>query len=379
MYLLVLLATPSAFSPGDGTYSVGPDYHVDPVLKDAATHKPEGHYYQFILPIKGSKFYDCTDATNSTPFHGYTCLPYRNISVYVPSAYKDSDEVAVLVTQDGPGYDPLLVPIMDGLINHPDETRSLPVFIAISVSTGTISDGIGSLRDNQYDTVSGKYAEFVNDEIFAAVRTHLSSDFPKLNITTNPDGRLTMGCSSGGAAAFEMAWWRPDLFRRVIAYSAFIVFKDSTLPSNLTHPFGAWEFPELIKASPKKLLRIFHSVTNRDICTTVAQGLVPYPACEIDFTTGKQTEVPAATAGCFTYPGICQGTPGEGRLAYSGTPCTDPKHSNTVLANNATAAALEEKGYETRFAYALSVCHCDPVVFFADLPNTLVWAWRGWE
>jgi len=40
-----------------------------------------------------------------------------------------------------------------------------------------------------------------------------------VKLTKDPDGRATMGCSSGGAAAMIMAWYRPDLYHRVLTYS----------------------------------------------------------------------------------------------------------------------------------------------------------------
>ena len=42
------------------------------------------------------------------------------------------------------------------------------------------------------------------------------------------------------------------------------------------------------------------------------------------------------------------------------------------------AAALQARGYDTRYAYALDRCHCDMDVLLQDLPSTLVWAWQGW-
>ena len=40
-----------------------------------------------------------------------------------------------------------------------------------------------------------------------------------------------MGCSSGGAAALTMGWFRPDLFRRLITYSGtFVDQQDDDAP-----------------------------------------------------------------------------------------------------------------------------------------------------
>ena len=144
----------------------------------------------------------------------------------------------------------------------------------------------------------------------------------------------------------------------------------------LRYPLGAWEFhsapAQLIQSSPTKPIRVFHSVTNHDLGTT---GNTPYAACDLDLET-RSEKVVMSTVGCFEAPGICKGTPAEGKWMFHNT--LDPQHSNWDVANNRTAVALRDKGYETRFAFALSACHCDSAVFKQDLPSTLVWAWRGW-
>jgi S-formylglutathione hydrolase FrmB len=38
-----------------------------------------------------------------------------------------------------------------------------------------------------------------------------------VKLTRKPDGRAVMGCSSGAAAAFTMAWFHPEWYRRVIS------------------------------------------------------------------------------------------------------------------------------------------------------------------
>ena len=135
----------------------------------------------------------------------------------------------------------------------------------------------------------------------------------------------------------------------------------------------------MIRSSPKKPLRIFHAVTSRDLGTETAP---PYAACDVNATSGVQTPV-TATEGCFAIPGVCKGTPAEGRYLYRNVleplyhEC-DPPRSNAPLANNNTAAALAARGYATRYAYALDRCHCDMSVLLQDLPSTLVWAWQGW-
>ena len=40
-----------------------------------------------------------------------------------------------------------------------------------------------------------------------------------MKLTEDPDGRVTMGGSSGGSCAFTMAWYHPGLYHRVLTNS----------------------------------------------------------------------------------------------------------------------------------------------------------------
>ena len=55
----------------------------------------------------------------------------RNLTVYVPAAYTNGEEVGVMVTQDG--EIPMVRNIMDHLVGAKDPERSLPTFVYISV------------------------------------------------------------------------------------------------------------------------------------------------------------------------------------------------------------------------------------------------------
>jgi enterochelin esterase family protein len=91
----------------------------------------------------------------------------------------------------------------------------------------------------------------------------IERDF-NVTLTRDPDKRATMGNSSGGAAALIMAWYRPDLYRRVLAYSLTAV--NQQWPPSAETPHGAWEFHErLIPNSPVKPIRIWLAVGDRDL------------------------------------------------------------------------------------------------------------------
>src|SRR5205085_7155204 len=136
--------------------------------------------------------------------------------------------------------------------------KRLPVMLAVFVNSGG-GDGQGSERGLEYDTVSGVYADFVETEVLPRAAKEAGVTF-----TIDPDGRATMGGSSGGAAAFTMAWFRPDLYHRVLTYSGTYVNQQS--PLNPQSPHGAWEYHEhLIPQSDRKPLRIWMHVGEQDL------------------------------------------------------------------------------------------------------------------
>ncbi len=127
--------------------------------------------------------------------------PYkRKVSVYVPNSYVPGSIAPFIVGADGP--DNTLFSALDALIAQ----HKLPALIGISIGNGG-GDAQGSERGLEYDTMSGAYAEFVETEVLPMVeaQTHVK-------VTKNPDGRATMGGSSGGSCALIMAWYHPALY-----------------------------------------------------------------------------------------------------------------------------------------------------------------------
>ena len=85
-----------------------------------------------------------------------------------------------------------------------------------------------------------------------------------VKLTKDPEGRATMGSSSGGSCALAMAWYRTDLHHRVLTTSGTFV-NQQWLFSPET-PDGAWGFHDkLIPESPAKPLRIWMAVGDRDL------------------------------------------------------------------------------------------------------------------
>src|SRR5438128_2269253 len=320
--------TEHAGAEGEGKYTIGPEYKIDPDLTDRGNAK--GKSFEFTMSLVDSKIFRGDDSTLEP--EKKPVRKERQIFVYVPAAYQDGTKAPILVIHDGPGQLNLVRNALDNLTISKDPNRKLPAFIAIAVQNGG-NDGKNSERGLEYDTMSDRLARFIHDEVLPAVlnNAEIKAAYPKFALTDNPWGRAVLGCSSGGAAALTMGWFRPDLFRRVIAYSGtFVDQQDDDAAEEAQYPLGAWEYHsgmKLIENSQKKPLRIFTHVSENDL----------------------RPKDPEET------------------------------HHNWVMAGERTAAALKAKGYNHRFVFSLATSHCDRRVFEQTLADTLVWMWRGYH
>jgi len=312
---------------GNGNIVIGPDYTLDPDLTDRGN--PKGKSFQFSMRLEDSKIFRGDDSTLELK---KTVRIERKISVYVPAGYKDGSKAPILVMHDGPSNLNLVRNALDNLTISAKVERKLPAFIAIAVENGG-SDSKGSQRGLEYDTMSDRLARFINDEVLPAVLTNaeIKAAYPNIAFTDNPWGKAAMGCSSGGAAALTMGWFRPDLFRRLITYSGtFVDQQDDDALDEARYPLGAWEYHsgmKLIESSARKPLRIFTHVSEND----------------------NRAKDPEET------------------------------YHNWVMANERTATALKAKGYDYRYVFSLATKHCDQKVFQQTLADTLVWTWRGYH
>ncbi len=315
-------------SEGDGKFTIGPEYTIAPDLTDQGN--PKGKSFQFTMPLADSKIFPGTDSTLQPDKKAVR--KERKIFVYVPAAYKDGAKAPFLIIHDGPGQLKLVRNALDNLTISKDPKRKLPAFIAIAVENGG-NDGKKSERGLEYDTMSDRLARFIHDEVLPALLNNadIKAAYPKLAFTENPWGHAVIGCSSGGAAALTMGWFRPDWFRRIIAYSGtFVAQQDDDAPEESKYPQGAWNYHsgmKLIENSPRKPLRIFTHVSENDLRPNDAEET----------------------------------------------------HHNWVMAGQRTNAALDAKGYHHRFVFSLATRHCDGRVFEQTLADTLVWTWQGYH
>ena len=170
-------APPFTVIKGDGTklpvnaqgnFVIGPDYPA-PAIAEA----PQGKLQQFTMDSKDSEFYPGIgrDVSGTVdPDNPKTLIvqthpqPYqRTITVYIPKQYKTGDSAPFIVIHDGPKLaelDTTVPRILDSLI----AAHRVPVMIAIMIQNGG-GDAQGSERGLEYDTLSGKFAEFIEAEV----------------------------------------------------------------------------------------------------------------------------------------------------------------------------------------------------------------------
>src|SRR5947209_4777897 len=84
---------------GDGNFTIGPEYKVDPDVTDKGN--PKGKSFEFVMPLADSKIFRGDDKTLDPVKK--PVKKERKITVYVPAAYKDRTKAPLLIIHDGPG------------------------------------------------------------------------------------------------------------------------------------------------------------------------------------------------------------------------------------------------------------------------------------
>ena len=318
-------AVPAA--DADGNFILGPTHAAAP---DSQPHEgvPKGTVIEFTMESAESKIYPGIARepnTHGTPDPADPAklivttshpAPYtRHVAVYVPKQYVPGTAAPFLVGADGPDRE--MFTVLDNLIAE----KRIPALVFISIGNGS-GDAQGSERGLEYDTMSGLYAEFVQKEVLPLVEAKAG-----VKLTDDPEGRATMGGSSGGSCAWIMAWYHPEWYHRVLTYSG--TYINQQWPSNPKTPHGAWEFHEhLIADSPRKPIRIWMEVGDRDL--------------------------------------------------FNPNSMRDGMH-DWVLANEKMAAVLPAKGYHYQFVFAENAGHVDQATKLQTLPEALEYLWQGYR
>jgi len=300
MMVLVFRAFAMA-APLDNVYKLGPDSEKQPGV-------PEG---KIVGPLTlASKVFP-----NTT----------RNYWVYVPAQYDKSKPACLMIFQDGHAFVGLKgeyrIPyVFDNLIYR----REMPVTIGVFINPGhtptqteSTDQEWGDRSNNrgiEYNSLNDQYAKLIVDELMPELRK-------SYNISDNPDDHAIAGASSGAICAFTVAWQRPDVFHKVI----------STIGS-FTNIRGGHVYPDLIRQSPTKPIRIF-----------LQDGL--------------------------------NDNRGVRRARGGGAPTYDPKwdwHAQNIK----MVAALTEKHYDVNYTWGIGT-HSNKQGG-AIMPDMLRWLWRDY-
>lgn len=295
-------------SEGDGKLTISKPFHDDPA-QTVAAGTPRGQRVDFSMQSADSKIY---------PLDGFSKPFTRAGAVYLPPNYVSGTTLPFMVAQDGVGnikYVDIVPPALDNLIHD----KKVPALAVIFIDPGPdSSDHSRSERSNEYDSVSGLYTTFVETEVIPAAKQAVKENLQvDLVLTDNPEGRGTLGGSSGGACAFTMGWFHPELYRKILSYSGSF----QRLRATPEYPQGAESYHNaqyhLIASADPKPLRIALQIGTND-------------------------------------------------------------SASAVMVNEAMFAALTAKGNHVRYIVANGGGHVDQAVQRQTLADYLVWLWRGY-
>jgi gluconolactonase len=173
----------------------------------------------------------------------YPGVPH-DYQVYVSAKVDPAKPAPYMIFLDGNGFagNGFRIPVvLDNLIAKGE----LPPMAAIFVNPGVLAPTSPETqlarfsRDWEYDDVRPNFSRFLIEELIPEVGK-------TVNLSTNPDDHAIGGSSTGAVGAFMAAWYRPDVFHRVVYFIG--TFVDMR---------GANQAPFWIRKTEPKPLRIF--------------------------------------------------------------------------------------------------------------------------
>ncbi len=173
--------------------------------------------------------------------------------VYVPAQYDPATPTALMIFNDGQAMIDMqgnvrAPNVLDNLIFR----REIPVMLAVFINPGRTPEqpepnpkdwgDRSTNRPAEYNSLDDKYARVICDELLPV----LKKDY---NISPDPEQHAIAGASSGGIAAFTVAWERPEQFHKVITIVGSFV--------DLRGPGSGSTYADKVLAAEKKPIRIF--------------------------------------------------------------------------------------------------------------------------
>jgi len=310
----------------DGNVILGPTH---PPAAQMTVHAgvPQGTIIQFTMNSAHSKFYPgiarqpgtfgTPDPANPARLIVTTShpAPYtRRVTVYIPKQYVPGTVAPFIVGADGP--DSALFTALNNLIAE----HKVPVMIAISISNGG-GDAQGSERGMEYDTMSGKYAEFVEQEGLAAGRVESPCEADQKSRRPSHNGRQ---------------------FRRFLRVDHGVVSPGAIPPR-----------PDLL----------------RYLCESAVALQSANSARCVGISRASNPEQPSQAAAHLDG--------GWRSRSLQSQYLRDNMH-DWVVANEQMAKVFAAKGYHYQFVFARNAGHVDRAVKLQTLPEALEYVWQGY-
>jgi enterochelin esterase family protein len=197
--------------------------------------------------------------------------------------------------------------VSDNLVHK----KMIPPMVHVLISPGSGGEATGTrMRSIQYDTVSDRYGKYLMQEILPEVEK-------TYKIRHDAYSRAIAGASSGAICAFNVAWYFPDQYSRVLSHIGSYVALQWHPEQGLD---GGYIVSNKVRREAKKNLRVWTS-----------DGM-------------DDQEAPSGS-----WP-----------------------LNNIMLAN-----ALKLKGYDFHFRFGVGMHAIAQGAL--DLPESLVWLWRDYD
>ena len=186
---------------------------------------------------------------DKSEYYGGTVHTFQ---VYVPDQYDGKRPAALYVGLDGVlCHAP---EVIDSLIT----AGKMPVTIGVFLQPGVVKASDGTVlrynRSYEFDSTTDHFVRFLDEEVLPAVEQMKTPRGKPIRLSRRPQDRMIMGLSSGGIAAFNAAWHRPDLFGKVFTgVGTFVAMR------------GGNDLQSLVRKTEPLPLRIFIQDGSNDV------------------------------------------------------------------------------------------------------------------
>ncbi|MEO7598675.1 MAG: alpha/beta hydrolase-fold protein [Opitutus sp.] len=192
----------------------------------------------------------------------------RRYWIFVPAQYSAESPANLLVFHDGQrALNPKGPLRVDVVLENMIHQKNIPVTIGVFVTPGNSSDvypdNLGMSNPNhraqEYDAMNDDYTRMLLTELLPEVTK-------KYKVSDDPERRAIGGTSSGGIAAFTVAWNRPDQFRNVLSMiGSFTSIGYRPAKDGAPMLPGGDLYPTLIRKTPIKPLKVFLQDGSNDL------------------------------------------------------------------------------------------------------------------